>query len=1016
MHCSQQDTFAVPTLLPPHEAERVAALHSLGLLDTPPEAAYDRITALAARLLGVPVALVTLVDTERQWFKSHWGMDMTETPQAFGFCAQAILSEGVTIVPDALLDPRFQNSPLVTGPPHIRFYARAPLHAPGGHRLGTLCVLDTQPRALSPEDGATLADLAAMVDREIALRAAAACAQDAGRALRAREQWFQSLAQNASDIITVLDAEGRVIYRSPSVAHVLGYLPEELVGRSLSETVHPEDQARVAEFFGHVRRTPGSHPPFTFRARHKEGRWRVLEAVSTNLLGDGVVGGIVVNARDVTERCEAENRLREANARLEALVQASPLAIFTFDAQGTVQTWNTAAERLFGWREAEAVGTFVPLAPPEELEKFRGLCARLMQGETFPNLEMACCTQGGARRDASVSCGPVRDASGQISGAVAIIADVSQSRGAERALARAEAKYRDIFENAVEGIFQTTRDGRCVSANPSLARILGYGSPHELMESVVDIATHLYAHEHRRAEFVQLMEEHSAVTDFVSQVYRKNGTLVWISENARAVRGDDGQTLYYEGTVEDITERKVLEAERAVQLADALQRADHDPLTGLLNHRAFHRALEQEADRALREGVGLAVAVLDLDNFKFFNDAYGHAVGDDVLRQIAGALAASCRSYDTLARFGGDEFALLMPGMDAAQAGEFAERLRARAQNLGFQPEGSDTVVPLGLSVGVAIFPEDGPGRLEALACADARLLRAKGGGQDEKTERLRAALTHSLQGFSILDALVTAVDNKDRYTRRHSEDVMRYSVATARQMGLDSRAQRTMEVAGLLHDVGKIGVPDSILRKPGKLSDEEYAAVQHHPLMGSIIVGSVPGFEDTLEAVRHHHERWDGCGYPFGLRGDQIPLLARIMAVADAYSAMTTDRPYRIGMNPEKALAILEEGAGAQWDPACIAAFVASQRAYLEARAACKDAEHALRKAREAHRRLREMGDESCAPVGVARGASSRARPAAPEAPDTAEDARQSVSQARQAVAQARLALRDFAQAASEG
>jgi len=178
-----------------------------------------------------------------------------------------------------------------------------------------------------------------------------------------------------------------------------------------------------------------------------------------------------------------------------------------------------------------------------------------------------------------------------------------------------------------------------------------------------------------------------------------------------------------------------------------------------------------------------------------------------------------------------------------------------------------------------------------------------------------------------MLDALVTAVDNKDRYTLRHSEDVLKYSLEIARSLGLDEETQKTLKTAALLHDVGKIGVPDSILRKPGKLTDAEAAAIRHHALMGSVIVAAVPGLEDTLDAIRHHHERWDGNGYPFGLKGEETPLLARIMAVADAFSAMTTDRPYRKGMDPRKAIAILQEGAGIQWDHRCVHAFLEKRK-----------------------------------------------------------------------------------------
>ena len=364
-------------------------------------------------------------------------------------------------------------------------------------------------------------------------------------------------------------------------------------------------------------------------------------------------------------------------------------------------------------------------------------------------------------------------------------------------------------------------------------------------------------------------------------------------------------------------------------LAEAIEQADKDPLTGLLNHRAFHKRLEEEADRAQRTGCRVAVAVLDLDNFKFFNDAYGHLVGDEVLKQVGRALRRSSRSYDTLARYGGDEFAMLLPNVGTETIAELTARLAASFEDLEYRPLNEGSPIPLSLSLGVAVFPEDGPGRLEALETADSRLMRVKTGGvgSEELTELLRSQLSCSMANFSMLNALVTAVDTKDRYTRRHSEDVMTYSYQIASVLGLDQETQNQVLMAALLHDVGKIGVPNYILRKPGKLTEEEYRAIKQHPMMGAVIVGAVHGLEDTLEAIRHHHERWDGKGYPYGLKGEDTPLMARLMAVADAFSALTTDRPYRKGMDQERALNILEEGAGTQWDPVCVRAFLSVRR-----------------------------------------------------------------------------------------
>ncbi len=623
-----------------------------------------------------------------------------------------------------------------------------------------------------------------------------------------------------------------------------------------------------------------------------------------------------------------------------------------------------------------------------------------------------------------------------------------------------EARFRSLFENASHGVWQATPTGKYLCLNPAMAAIYGYETPEELKRTLEKSPASVYVSPGRWAEFLRLMREQNGVADFESQVKCGDGRVIWVSETVRVVPGWSGTECFWEGTVEDVTARKRVEADRShlgshlrlllessgegiygvdfqgqctfintmgaqmlgyavsevlgqnihalihhshpdrslyprdrsylyqsVQtgqqfrvddevlwrkngtcfpaeyttspmiqggrttgavvmfvditsrkageaeqarlLKEALERADHDPLTCLLNHRAFHKRLDEEADRAQRAGSSLAVALLDIDNFKFFNDVYGHKVGDDVLCLVAESLRVSSRSYDVLARFGGDEFAILMPCSADETAGSLAEQLNQRLSGVSYRLPDHDVSIPLGLSLGVAVFPTEGPTRSEALEIADDRLRRAKtGGDEDGYAERVRNAMTDEREGFSMLDALVTAVDNKDRYTRRHSEDVMRYSAQIAQQMGLDADMLRLVEVAALIHDVGKIGVPDSILRKPGQLSDNEFAAIQQHPIMGAVIAESVPGFEGTLDAIRHHHERWDGGGYPGGLSGEDIPFVARLMAVADSYSAMTTDRPYRKGMPQEKALGILRQGAGVQWDPQCVAAFLQARGA----------------------------------------------------------------------------------------
>ena len=377
-------------------------------------------------------------------------------------------------------------------------------------------------------------------------------------------------------------------------------------------------------------------------------------------------------------------------------------------------------------------------------------------------------------------------------------------------------------------------------------------------------------------------------------------------------------------TMRDISERKTLERELADRYEGAAYLAERDSLTGLLNHGGIHRRLEEEVSRAHRYGRQLSFLIIDLDDFKLFNDTYGHPAADRVLVQVSRLLLQLKRGPDILGRYGGDEFVAILPETDAQGAMAMAERLRAAlASNPYIAPNG--LTVPVCASLGIATYPQDASTAQALVAHADANLYESK--QQDNESIMtgqllLREGLVRA-GSFGVLDGLVTTVHRKDRYTRRHSEDVTNYAISLARALGLSEEDQRTLRIAGLLHDVGKIAVPDRILRKPGLLSEAEYAIVKQHTAFGKMIIKDVPNLQDVLAAVAAHHERVDGRGYPNGLRGEDIPLLARILAIADTYSAITSDRPYRAARSAEEARNELLRVAGSQLDPRLVEVFL---------------------------------------------------------------------------------------------
>ncbi len=365
----------------------------------------------------------------------------------------------------------------------------------------------------------------------------------------------------------------------------------------------------------------------------------------------------------------------------------------------------------------------------------------------------------------------------------------------------------------------------------------------------------------------------------------------------------------------------------AQQYTQARAAADLDPLTGLLNHRAIHQRLDETLEAAEAEKQSITVIMMDMNNFKMFNDTYGHPAGDEALRRVAKALAETVQSAGTVGRYGGDEYLAILPGITQDQAAQIAQHLKARLLRSGFVPNPQDgRVIPITLSFGIASYPQDSRSRHELIAMADSNLYAAKRSDEGIRTttdtQRVNSQLRNE-NSFAVLDGMVTAVDNKDSYTRRHSEDVAEYSLWIAEELGLSPDALRTIRIGALLHDVGKITVPDEILRKPGRLTPEEFEILKRHPRLGALIVSGVPGMETILDIVQHHHERWDGKGYPDELKGEEIPMLGRLVAVADTFSAMTTDRPYRKGLSWEVALKEIEESSGTQFDPAMADAFL---------------------------------------------------------------------------------------------
>lgn len=366
----------------------------------------------------------------------------------------------------------------------------------------------------------------------------------------------------------------------------------------------------------------------------------------------------------------------------------------------------------------------------------------------------------------------------------------------------------------------------------------------------------------------------------------------------------------------------------AIENGHLFSRAVSDPVTQLLGHRYFHERLACELDLAERHHEELGVVVIDIDDFSRVNSVCGHAGGDVLLRALASEFAACCRASDTVCRLGGDEFGMILP--DAGERGvlEVCERIRIRLGSVR-TPDGR----PATASMGVALYPRDAMAATELMRRADGAQYWAKYHGKNavvfydsevvealDADERIRKLEEQS--ELAAVRALAAAVDARDPATQYHSRNVAALAVRVAQSLELSHDTTRLLEVAALLHDVGKIGVADAILRKKGALTAVERRDIEEHPVLGEKILAS-NRFDEILPWVRGHHERWDGTGYPDGLAGEDIPLEARILALCDAYDAMTSERPYRNALTPDAAIQELDLCIGTQFDPVLADVFI---------------------------------------------------------------------------------------------
>ena len=548
------------------------------------------------------------------------------------------------------------------------------------------------------------------------------------KVIKEGEERIRSLLQNTSDIITLLEADGTVRYISPAVERVTGYRPEEQIGTSAFGFVHPDDREQALDTFAELLKEPGLHPPLEFRVLHKDGLWCYLEHVVNNLIDDPAVSGVVITSRDVTERKEAERKLREAEQRYRTLIEQGPAVVYIQEigSSDSAMYMSPQIEELTGYSPEECKNPALrwDMVHPDDREWLQAEDDRTGEPGQLFTTEYRVVHRDGSTKWVRNEAVLTEDKMSGTRYWQGFMLDITERKRFEEALERLSRRHEMVLKSAGEGIFGLDLDGNATFVNPAAARMTGWE-----VEELVGSPQHDVLHHTRPDGSPYPREEcpiHAALKDGTTHsrddevFWRKDGASFPVEYMSSPIR-KDGEVVGAVVTFRDITERKALEQQLHHQ-------AFHDPLTELPNRALFMDRLEHALTRANRRGNKVAVLFTDLDNFKVINDSLGHEIGDRLLVAVAERLKACLRPEDTVARLGGDEFTILVEDIASVDEGvQVAERI-AEILRPPFALE--DQEVFATVSTGIVLNSTAQEQAADLLRHADLAMYRAKRRGK----------------------------------------------------------------------------------------------------------------------------------------------------------------------------------------------------------------------------------------------------------------------------------------------
>jgi diguanylate cyclase (GGDEF)-like protein/PAS domain S-box-containing protein len=711
--------------------------------------------------------------------------------------------------------------------------------------------------------------------------------------IQEQEKYLRTVLDTTQDAFVVVSSGGIIKDVNEAFYKMTGYTKDELKTISIFDITEYEDPDVTEKRLRHLHEN-GSII-FETKHRKKDGSYIDVEVSTACLTKDPIE--TVCFIRDITDRKNAEQALMHSHDLLRYIIEHNRIAVAVHDKNLHFMYVSRPYLKLYKVENRDIIGKYIYDVFPNMSQERKEIHKRILNGEIVRQEESTYYFDDGTFQWLRWECRPWYENDGSIGGVVLYAENITERKRIEQLLNNEKEFFKTTIMSVGDGVITTDKFGLVTMMSPSAEKLTGWSNSEACgseLENVFTI-TNEYSKKPYRDHVKKVLQTGRVIEyTYNTMLISKTGAEIPVEISASPIKEGSGNIAGVVLVIRDYSERKS-------RLKEIEYLSYNDYLTGLYNRRFMEESLK-ELDS--EEGLPLSIMVIDVNGLKLTNDAFGHKAGDKLLKVVADLLRQACRPNDVIGRMGGDEFCIILPQTDKQQAEAVKKNILSEAMSLKMET----MIVSLAVGYATKNTPEQD---IQAImTAADNNMYKVK--------------LKHGkLMRSQTIEMVLNNINENYNQERIHTERVSHYCGLIANAMGFSEKEVKDIKMAGDLHDIGKIMVPPQLLNKSEKLTKEEFDIIKRHPEIGYQIIKSVDEYVHLSDYVLHHHERWDGTGYPEGISGKNIPLYSRIIAVADAFEAMTAIRPYQKTKTKEEAIKELLNCSGTQFDAEIVGIFI---------------------------------------------------------------------------------------------